>query len=239
MDDKGIRINKYLGMAGICSRRASDRMIEDGKVKIDGRVAVLGDRVLPDSIVTFNGKKVSMDPEELILAFNKPVGLTCTSNQDDPTNIIDYINHPKRIYSIGRLDKDSEGLLLMTNNGDLADRIMRSRYGHEKEYLVTVDGTVDEGFLRNMSKGVLLDDGTITRDCETYYISKNEFGIILRQGLNRQIRRMCEQFDMNVLTLKRIRVLNIKLDDLRLGEIRSLTKDETDRLYAMLKMERQ
>ena len=189
---EGTRLNKYISEAGVASRRAADRLIEEGKVTINGKPAVVGDRVYEDDVVAVNGKKIAKEEEDIILAFNKPRGITCTSNPEDKDNVIDYIGYPKRIYSVGRLDKDSQGLLLMTNNGELANQIMRSRGEHEKEYIVTVNKPVTKEFIKGMSNGVPILEDRITKKCFVEKIDDNTFRIILKQGLNRQIRRMCE-----------------------------------------------
>ncbi|MDR0523479.1 MAG: pseudouridine synthase [Candidatus Methanoplasma sp.] len=230
-DPSGVRLNRFLAEAGVASRRASDRIIGEGRVTIDGRVAVLGDRVPPGSSVLLDGRPVSPEEEDVILAFNKPVGLTCTSSPDDGDSVIEFIGYPKRIFCIGRLDKDSEGLLLLTNNGELADRVMRSRHGHEKEYVVTVDKPLSDGFAEGMSKGVRLSDGTVTRECEVERTGASEFRIVLRQGLNRQIRRMCDRFGYTVTGLKRVRVVNIALGDMRPGRYRNITRAEREELF--------
>ena len=207
---EGTRLNKYISEAGVASRRAADRLVEEGRVTINGRVAVLGDRVSDGDVVAVDGKPVGAKRRDVILAFNKPRGLTCTSNPDDPDNIIDFIGYPERIYSVGRLDKDSEGLLIMTNNGELANRIMRSRAEHEKEYVVKVDRKVTDDFVRGMSNGVPILD-RVTKKCLVERTGDKEFRIVLRQGLNRQIRRMCGHFGYTVLELKRVRVMNVEL----------------------------
>lgn len=231
---EGIRLNKFLGEAGTASRRGSDRMIEEGRVTIDGRTAVLGDKVFPGNKVCVDGKEVERVAEDIILAFYKPAGITSTSDPGDENNVINFIGYPKRIFSVGRLDKDSEGLLLMTNNGDLADRIMRSKNEHEKEYVVRVNKDISDGFIDRMSGGVLLDDGRVTKKCFVESLGPREFRIILRQGLNRQIRRMCEQLGYEVKNLKRTRVVNITLGDLREGRYRDISKREREELYRQL-----
>ncbi len=237
MTDDGVRLNKFISESGVASRRAADRLIEDGRVSINGRTAVLGDKVADDDVVEVDGKPISRVEEDIILAFNKPRGITCTADPNDPDNVIDFIGYPKRIYSVGRLDKYSQGLLLMTNNGELANRIMRSRGEHEKEYIVKVDRPVTESFLRGMSKGVPIDADVVTKKCVVEKLSEHEFRIILRQGLNRQIRRMCEYFGYRVERLKRIRVVNIELGDLEVGEYRNLTKAERRELFRILELD--
>ncbi len=225
----GTRLNKYISEAGVASRRAADRMIEEGRVTINGRVAVVGDRVSEGDRVCVDGREVSAKGGDVIIALNKPRGITCTSSPDDPDNVIDFIGYPERIYSIGRLDKDSEGLLLLTNNGELANAIMRSRGEHEKEYLVTVDHDITDAFVRRMSSGVEIL-GRVTKRCEVERISDREFRIVLRQGLNRQIRRMCGTLGYTVVTLRRVRIMNVRLGDLPVGKYRDLTDEERDEL---------
>ena len=234
MEGEGIRLNRYISESGVASRRAADRMIEEGRVSVNGKTAVLGDRVSDGDEVCVDGNPVSRVKEDIILVFNKPRGITCTSNPDDPDNVIDFIGYPKRIYSIGRLDKDSRGLLLMTNNGDLADRIMRSRYGHEKEYIVTVNREATDSFLKKMSEGVRLDDGVLTKKCDVERIWDDQFRIVLRQGLNRQIRRMCESFGYRVTDLQRVRIMNIELGKLKEGRYRDISRREREELYRRL-----
>ena len=234
MED-GIRLNKYLAEAGVSSRRGSDRLIEEGRVTVNGAQATLGTKVMPGDAVAVDGRKVEADTGgTVILAFNKPRGITCTANRDDPDNIIDFIGYPRRIFTVGRLDKDSEGLILLTNDGALADRIMRSRYGHEKEYVVTVDADITKDFLRRMEAGVELDDGVVTRRCRTELIDPRSFRIVLKQGLNRQIRRMCQALGYDVVRLVRVRVMNIQLGKLREGTFRDLSKSERQVLMETL-----
>ncbi len=235
MADGGVRLNKYIAEAGVTSRRGADRLIEDGEVSINGRRAVLGDKVFDGDVVTVSGKPVQHGVGgSVILVFNKPRGLTCTSDPGDKDNVIDYIGYPRRIFTIGRLDKDSEGLLLLTNDGDLANRIMRSRYGHEKEYIVTVDREITRDFIKGMSSGVPIDENVVTRRCKVSEINPFTFRIILKQGLNRQIRRMCDYFGYNVLKLVRVRIININLGNLKSGRYRDLTKKEREELLAIL-----
>ncbi len=234
-ENKGVRLNKYLGDSGVSSRRGADQIIEEGRVTIDGRIAVLGDRVFSENVVCVDGEIVTPETEDIVLIFNKPRGITCTSNLEDPDNVIDFIGYPKRIYSVGRLDKDSEGLLLMTNNGFLAERIMHSSNNHDKEYIVTVDQDITDEFIREMSRGVPLMGGSIvTRKCEVTKTGDREFRIILRQGLNRQIRRMCGELGYTAMTIKRIRVLNLELGNMNVGKYRKITKSERAELYRIL-----
>lgn len=234
MEQESIRINKFLSEAGICSRRGADRMVEDGRVTINGVVAQLGDRIQPGQKVCVDGKPVSREDERILLAYHKPKGIVCTSAKKEKNNIIDYLNYPKRIYPIGRLDKDSEGLLLLTNDGELANEIMKARNYHEKEYEVTVSRPVTETFLRGMAGGVPILD-TMTRKCQVEQTGKRSFRIVLTQGLNRQIRRMCEYFGYLVTKLVRVRIMNIYLGDLSVGKYRELTEKEWAELSAALK----
>lgn len=228
--DEGIRLNKYISEAGICSRREADRLIQSGKIKIDGQIAELGAKVFPGQTVKLGKKEIKKEEEEIILAFYKPRGIECTSDKGTRNNIIDYVHYHKRIYNVGRLDKDSEGLILLTNQGDMVNKLMRSGNRHEKEYIVTVDREITDSFLAGMARGVPILD-TITRKCHMQKIGKFTFRIIITQGLNRQIRRMCEYFDYHVKTLKRIRILNITLGNLKEGEYRQLTAEEKNILY--------
>ena len=231
---EGIRLNRVLSDAGICSRREADRRIADGRVTIDGRVAEVGQKLMPGQRVAGDGVAVSGKDAPVLLAVNKPRGIVCTtSDKDRAENIVEFLDYPVRIYPIGRLDKDSEGLLLMTNEGELVNRILRARYGHEKEYLVTVDKPIDSEFVRKMSAGVKILD-TVTRPCEVEKTGKTSFRIILTQGLNRQIRRMCEALGYQVQTLKRVRMLNITLDGLKTGEYREVTAAERQKLEDIL-----
>lgn len=224
-----IRLNKYLSDCGVCSRREADRLIEEGKVLIDGHTAILGEKVSPDSHIVCSGKSVKREEEFIFLAFNKPIGIECTSNRDVKNNIIDFLNYPKRIYTVGRLDKNSEGLILLTNQGNLVNKILKASNYHEKEYIVTVDKKITDDFIRQMGEGVPILD-TVTRKCNVSKINDHTFNIILTQGLNRQIRRMCEYLDYNVRTLKRIRIMNIKLGKLKSGTYRNVSKEEFEEL---------
>ena len=236
MEENGIRINKYLSEAGVCSRREADRQVELGNVTIDGVTAETGARVFNGQTVLFQGKKVSKEEEMILIAFNKPVGVVCTAEKREKNNVIDYINYPKRIYPVGRLDKDSEGLLLLTNNGDIVNKMMRSGNMHEKEYVVTVNRPVTESFLHGLANGVpLVELNTTTRKCHVKQVGKKEFKIILTQGLNRQIRRMCEYFGYRVQKLVRTRIMNIELGDLPAGTYRNVTPEEYRQLQALIK----
>ncbi|MEG2428293.1 MAG: pseudouridine synthase [Clostridium sp.] len=229
-----IRLNKWLSEVGICSRREADRLIEAGKVWVDGEKATLGTKVSREQTVVCDGKTVCGKEEPVLLAVNKPRGIVCTTSDNDRAeNIVEFLNYPVRIYPLGRLDKDSEGLILMTNQGDMVNRILRSRYGHEKEYLVTVDRPITEEFLKCMSLGVEILD-TVTKPCEIEKTGRDSFRIILTQGLNRQIRRMCETLGYQVKDLKRIRIMNLKLGNLKTGEFRRVTGNEWEALQDLL-----
>lgn len=231
-----VRINKYLSEAGVCSRREADRQIEAGRVAINGRPAVAGDKVSHSDVVMYEGKLVSKEEEAILLAVNKPAGIVCTSEKREKDNIVDYINYPKRIYPIGRLDKTSHGLLLMTNQGELVNKMMRSGNYHEKEYIVKVNKDVTDEFLHGMAKGVYLEElQKTTRPCLVEKVGRRVFRIILTQGLNRQIRRMCESFQYRVMDLKRVRIMNIRLGDLKEGEYRKVTREEWRKLQEQIK----
>ena len=238
-----VRINKYLSDAGLCSRREADRLIEAGKIMIDGKPAVTGQKVFPGQKVFCEGREVKDDTPLILLAFHKPVGIECTTSSDVKDNIIDYIRYPSRIFPIGRLDKNSSGLILMTNKGELSDRILRGSNYHEKEYEVTVDHPVTAEMIRQLKNGVEieLDDGAkkiTTRPCFAQATGKRSFRIILTQGLNRQIRRMCEKLGYHVVSLKRIRVMNILLGNLPEGHYRNVTEAERRRLMKELQEEK-
>lgn len=220
------RINKYLSEVGFCSRRAADKLLEEGRITINGIVPELGTKISDEDIVEVDGKPIRESQEKPIyIAFNKPVGIVCTTDtKRERDNIIEYINHPKRIFPIGRLDKPSEGLILLTNDGDIVNKILRAQNNHEKEYLVRVDKPLNTKFLDKMRNGVPILD-TVTKKCEVERIDDMTFRIVLTQGLNRQIRRMCEYLGYEVKKLKRIRIMNIKLD-LPLGKWRDLTEEE-------------
>ena len=235
MENNGVRINKFLSEAGVCSRREADRQVEAGNVLIDGRVAATGDRVCPGQKVYYNGKEVTKEEEMILIAFNKPVGIVCTAEKREKNNVIDYINYPKRIYPIGRLDKDSKGLLLLTNNGDIVNKMMRSGNMHEKEYIVTVNKPVSDSFIRGLAGGVpLVELGVTTRKCHVKKLSSRIFKIILTQGYNRQIRRMCEYFGYRVVELQRVRIMNIELGDLKEGGYRDVTEEEYKKLQRLI-----
>ena len=229
-----VRLNKYLSEAGVCSRREADRLIETGRVTVDGQCAQTGMRIVPGQVVKVGNKVVSKQDEMIVLAVNKPRGIVCTEERRERDSIVRFLNYPVRVTYIGRLDKDSHGLLLMTNNGDIINKMMRAANKHEKEYKVTVDKEITEDFLKKMAAGVPILD-TVTRPCTVKKIGKYTFSIILTQGLNRQIRRMCEALGYEVKDLLRVRVMNITLDGLKDGQYRKLTDQELNELYDQLK----
>lgn len=231
---EAVRLNKYLSEAGVCSRREADRLIESGRVTVDGKRAETGMKVIPGQVVRVGKKVVSKQDEMVVLAVNKPAGIVCTEERRERNSIVRFLNYPVRVTYVGRLDKDSRGLLLMTNNGDIINKMMRAGNCHEKEYRVTVDKAVTPEFLRRIAEGVPILD-TVTRPCQAEKIGKYTFSIILTQGLNRQIRRMCEALGYQVKDLIRIRIMNIELGSLREGEYRKLTDSELDCLYEQIK----
>lgn len=233
MESQGIRINKFLSEAGVCSRREADRLVEQGRVLVDGENATAGMKVFENQNILVDGRKISKEDDEIYLAFYKPKGIVCTTaateNGERIKNVIEYINYPKRVYPIGRLDQSSEGLLLLTNQGDVMEKILRSRYGHEKEYFVKVDHKLTNEMLHGIEKGVPILH-TVTKPCKIKKEDDFSFRIILTQGLNRQIRRMCEYFGYRVVHLRRERVMNITLDGLKKGRYRELTINEIKEL---------
>jgi 23S rRNA pseudouridine2604 synthase len=233
-ETKSTRINKYLSEIGYCSRRAADKLILENRVTINGVVPEMGTKISSDDVIRVDGKIVSTPEEKHIyIAFNKPVGIVCTTDiKAEKNNIIDYIKYPKRIFPIGRLDKASEGLILLTSDGDIVNKILRARNNHEKEYLVTVNKEINADFLKKMSNGIPILD-VVTRKCEVVQLDRNRFKIILTQGLNRQIRRMCEYLDYKVVKLKRVRIMNIRLDT-PMGKWRYLTDDELIEITALI-----
>ncbi|WP_090162747.1 pseudouridine synthase [Pseudobutyrivibrio xylanivorans] len=230
------RLNKYLSDAGVCSRRAADAAIEAGDVMVNGQPAVMGMKVSSLDTVLFKGKPVSnVGKKQVLIAYNKPAGIVCTAEKREKNNIVDHLNYPERIYPIGRLDKDSTGLLLLTNQGDLVNKIMRAVNAHEKEYIVTVDKEITADFIKQMSAGVYLTElETTTRKCQVTKLGPNKFKIILTQGLNRQIRRMCQELGYRVRTLKRVRIMNIELGNLKEDTYRDVTPEELKKLNKML-----
>lgn len=234
---EGIRLNKYLSDAGICSRREADRLIEEGRVLIDGAPASMGTKVEPGQTVCCDGQTVGGKDKPVFLVVNKPRGIVCTtSDKDRAENIVEFLNYPQRIYPVGRLDKDSEGLLLMTNQGDIVNKILRGGNNHEKEYAVAVNKPVTEEFLKKMREGVWIEDlAVLTKPCRAWQTGSHTFHIVLTQGLNRQIRRMCRALDYHVMKLKRVRIMSIKLGNLERGEYRELTEKEVEELKRMVK----
>jgi len=235
MEEKSLtRINKFLSEAGYCSRRAADKLIEQGRVTINGEVPEMGTKISSEDVVRVNDQVITKkDEKPVYLAFNKPVGIVCTTDTKvEKDNIIEYIGYPKRIFPIGRLDKPSEGLIFLTNDGDIVNKILRARNNHEKEYIVQVDKPITRDFINKMSSGVPILE-TITRDCFVEQINTFSFRIILTQGLNRQIRRMCEHLEYRVKKLKRVRIMNVKLD-IPIGEWRYITSKEMKEIHKMV-----
>ncbi len=234
MENKnGKRLNKFIADSGYCSRREADRLIEERRVLVDGREGVLGDKILPGMRVTVDGKSLTGEGEKVYLLLNKPRGIVCTADPREPMNVVDYINYPIRVFPVGRLDKDSEGLLLLTSDGEIVNRILRAAGGHEKEYEVTIDRPVTPEFVQKMMAGVPVLD-TVTLPCKVRRTGERSFNIIIVQGLNRQIRRMCEALGANVTHLRRIRIMNLKLGAMKPGEWRELTEKELNGLTAQL-----
>jgi len=226
-----VRINKYLAETGTCSRREADQWIEAGRVTVNGTRAVLGTQVSEGAVVLVDGKPLPDRPRRVYLALNKPMGVECTTDRDVPGNIVDFVGHSERVFPIGRLDKDSEGLILLTNDGDIVNTILRAENEHEKEYVVAVDRPLTPAFLAGMAAGVPILD-TVTNPCKVTQVGRNTFRIVLTQGLNRQIRRMCEHFDYTVRGLQRVRIMHVRLGDLPVGKWRDLTADELRGLVA-------
>lgn len=234
MSEKLTRLNKYLSEVGYCSRRAADKLIDAGRVKINGKVPEMGTKVSPEDVIEVDGKLIlKRKHDHIYLAFNKPIGIVCTTDtRVEKDNIIDFISYPKRIFPIGRLDKSSEGLILLTDDGDIVNKILRASNNHEKEYIVTVDKLISQTFVERMSNGIPILD-KVTKKCKVEKLNRLKFKIILTQGLNRQIRRMCEYLDYNVTALQRVRIMNIKLD-VPVGEYRELTKTELKDLNTLI-----
>jgi 23S rRNA pseudouridine2604 synthase len=235
MEESLTRINKYLSEVGYCSRRAADKLIAEGRVTINGNIPEMGTKVSPNDEVHVDGNLINNTKTSFVyLAFNKPIGIVCTTDtRVEKDNIIDFINYPKRIFPIGRLDKPSEGLILLTDDGDIVNKILRASNNHEKEYIVTVDKPISQTFIERMANGIPILD-RVTKKCKVEKLSPYEFKIILTQGLNRQIRRMCEYLNYDVTALKRVRIMNINLD-MPLGEYRELTKTEFEQLNVLIK----
>lgn len=230
---ESVSLNKYISDTGICSRREADKYIETGRVLLNGVVAVKGNRVEEGDKVLLDGKPLKQNPKRIYLAFHKPPGLTCTTDLRDKSNVISFINHPQRIFPIGRLDKDSEGLIFLTNDGDIVNKILCARNGHEKEYIVVVNKPLAPDFVQRMSNGIPIL-GTTTKKCKVEQKGRSVFKIVLTQGLNRQIRRMCEYLGYEVVKLKRLRIMSIKLDDLAPGKWRYFTEEEMKKIEELL-----
>lgn len=229
----GKRLNKYIADSGYCSRREADRLIAEGRVLVDGRPGELGVRVLPGMAVTVDGHALTGAGEKVYLLLNKPKGVVCTADPREPMNVVDYLGYPTRVFPVGRLDKDSEGLLLLTSDGDIVNRLLRAAGGHEKEYEVTIDRPVTADFVERMMAGVPIL-GTVTLPCKVRRTGERSFNIVLVQGLNRQIRRMCEALGANVTHLRRIRIMNLKLGRLQPGQWREVTGEELSALLTSL-----
>ena len=234
-NDRGdtVRLNKYISESGYCSRREADKLIESGRVTIDNVKATMGTKVSKGQVVRIDGKKISKDEELVYIALNKPVGITCTTEHKVKGNIVDFVKHDKRIFPIGRLDKDSQGLIFLTNDGDIVNKILRAGNNHEKEYIVTVNKPINDDFVRRMSNGIRIL-GQVTKKCYVRKEGSNTFRIILTQGLNRQIRRMCEALGYEVTKLKRIRIMNVNLDNLKIGQWRDLTEKELKEINELI-----
>lgn len=228
-----MRINKFISETGYYSRRETDRLIATQRITVNGEICEPGQEVEPDDIVLVDGKPIPKKTNSIYIALNKPIGITSTAAKHIEGNIIDFVNYPERIFPVGRLDKASQGLILMTNDGDIVNKMMRSEHGHEKEYIVTVDKSFDDAFLKGMAGGVTIRDGK-TNPCDIYRISDLVFRIILTQGMNRQIRRMCRAFGYTVTRLERIRIMNITIDGIETGQWRDLTEEELSELLALL-----
>lgn len=226
-------INKYISSTGICSRREADKLVDSGRVTLNGQIAEKGNRVGLEDSVLLDGKPLKPKPPEIYIALNKPAGIVSTTDSREPANIIRFVNHPQRLFPIGRLDKDSQGLILLTNNGDIVNKILRAGNNHDKEYMVTVDKNINQRFLINMRKGVHIL-GTVTKKCIVDKLNNRQFRIILIEGMNRQIRRMCEHLGYQVLELKRIRIMHITLEGLERGAWRELTTGEVHRMNELV-----
>jgi len=232
-NDTSINLNKYISSTGICSRREAERFITEGRVTINGKPTQLGNRVHEGDVVKIDGKPLKTKPKTIYIALNKPVGIVCTTDSKERKNIVKFVGHPQRLFPIGRLDKPSEGLIFLTNDGDIVNKILRAGNNHEKEYIVSVDKTFDERFMKRMSNGIPIL-GTVTKKCKVERVNDTTFKIILVQGLNRQIRRMCEYLGYNVTKLKRTRIMNVTLGNLKVGEWRELTSKEMDEINKLV-----
>lgn len=226
-------LNKYISSTGICSRREAEKLITANRVTINGKPTQLGNRVFEGDVVKIDGRALQPKPKTLYIAFNKPVGIVCTTDSKERKNIVKYINHPERLFPIGRLDKPSEGLIFLTNDGDIVNKILRAGNNHEKDYVVKVDKSITDDFIQKMGNGIPIL-GTVTKKCNVTKISDKTFQIVLTQGLNRQIRRMCEYLGYEVVKLQRTRIMNVKLDRLKIGDWRELTEQELSEINAMV-----
>jgi len=232
-NEESISLNKFISSTGICSRREADRWIENGRVTINGKATKLGNRVFEGDIVRLDGKIISKKPKTLYIALNKPIGIVCTTDPKEPKNIVNYINHKERLFPIGRLDKPSQGLIFLTNDGDIVNKILRAGNNHEKEYIVSVKQPITPDFIRRMGNGIPILD-TVTKKCKVISLNKRTFKIILTQGLNRQIRRMCQYLGYEVTKLQRTRIMNVKLGQLKLGDWRELTAQEMNQINQLI-----
>jgi len=232
-NENSINLNKYISSTGICSRREAEKLIVDGKVTINGKPTQLGNRVAEGDVVKINGKFLQSKPKTLYIAFNKPIGIVCTTDSKERKNIVKFINHSERLFPIGRLDKPSEGLIFLTNDGDIVNKILRAGNNHEKEYIVTVNQKITTDFIQKMSAGIPIL-GTITKKCAVEKLNDYTFKIVLTQGLNRQIRRMCEYLEYEVKKLKRTRIMNVSLSNLEIGQWRELTSEEMQQINKMI-----
>lgn len=232
-NENSIGLNKYISSTGMSSRREADRWIEAGLVTLNGQPTKLGNRVEEGDVVRVRGEILQSKPKALYIAFNKPIGIVCTTDPKEPRNIVKYIDHPQRLFPIGRLDMASQGLIFMTNDGDIVNKILRSHNNHEKEYVVTIDNRIQQGFIRHMANGVEIL-GTVTKKCKVNQLDDFNFKIVLTQGLNRQIRRMCTELGYEVTRLKRVRIMNIKLDRLKVGHWRELTAEEMIKINSLV-----
>lgn len=232
-NENSINLNKYISSTGICSRREAEKLIISGQVTINGKPTQLGNRVFEGDEVKINGELLKTKPKTLYIAFNKPIGIVCTTDSKEKNNIVDFINHPQRLFPIGRLDKPSEGLIFLTNDGDIVNKILRAGNNHQKEYIVTVDKQITDSFIDKMSNGIPIL-GTVTKKCSVEKINNTTFKIVLTQGLNRQIRRMCEYLNYNVTKLKRTRIMNVSLGKLKVGQWRELSSEELNQINIMI-----
>ena len=233
-NSNSINLNKFISSTGICSRREAEKLISAGRVTINGKPTQLGNRVSEGDIVKVDGRSLKAKPKTLYIALNKPVGIVCTTDSKEKKNIVRFLNYPERLFPIGRLDKPSEGLIFLTNDGDIVNKILRAGNNHEKEYIVTVDKTITDRFIKRMGNGIPIL-GTVTQKCKVEKLSDKVFKITLTQGLNRQIRRMCEYLDYEVTKLKRTRIMNVELKNLKVGEWRELSKEEMNQINQLVK----